>query len=93
MSPGFRRNEGLRDSDAASEGRLLAGILAAFLAVTVFAALDIWSDLSEGATASHVVSEAGVFLVGLFGSIFIVRRLVLTLRRARAARRDVLDLR
>jgi DNA-binding CsgD family transcriptional regulator len=82
----------LRRSDFTSEGRLLAGVLVAFLTVAVLAAIDIFSDLREGTTVSHVVSESGVFLVGLLGSIFIVRRLVLTLRGARAARREVLEL-
>jgi DNA-binding CsgD family transcriptional regulator len=82
----------LRHSDFTSEGRLLAGVLVAFLSVAVLAAIDISSDLREGTTVSHVVFESGVFLVGLFGSIFIVRRLVLTLRGARAAQREVLDL-
>ncbi|MBW2160352.1 MAG: response regulator transcription factor [Deltaproteobacteria bacterium] len=82
----------MRRSDFTSEGRLLAGVLVAFLTVAVLAAIDIFSDLREGTTVSHVVSESGVFLVGLLGSIFIVRRLVLTLRGARAARREVLEL-
>ena len=82
----------MRRSDFTSEGRLLAGVLAAFLTVAVLAAIDIFSDLREGTTVSHVVSESGVFLVGLLGSIFIVRRLALTLRGARAAQREVLEL-
>ena len=82
----------MRHSDFASEGRLLAGVLVAFLMVAVLAAVDIFSDLREGTTVSHVVSESGVFLVGLLGSIFIVRRLVLTLRGARAAEREAVDL-
>jgi DNA-binding CsgD family transcriptional regulator len=82
----------LRRSDFTSEGRLLAGVLVAFLTVAVLAAIDIFSDLREGTTVSHVVSESGVFLVGLLGSIFIVRRLALTLRGARAAQREVLEL-
>ena len=82
----------MRRSDFTSEGRLLAGVLVAFLTVAVLAAIDIFSDLREGTTVSHVVSESGVFLVGLLGSIFIVRRLALTLRGARAAQREVLEL-
>jgi DNA-binding CsgD family transcriptional regulator len=82
----------LRHSDFTSEGRLLAGVLVAFLAVAVFAAIDIFSDIREGTTVSHVVSESGVLLVGLLGSIFMVRQLVLTLRRARAVEREAVDL-
>jgi len=82
----------LRHSDFTSEGRLLVGVLVAFLAVAVFAAIDIFSDIREGTTVSHVVSESGVLLVGLLGSIFMVRQLVLTLRRARAVEREAVDL-
>lgn len=82
----------MKDSDFIPEGKLLAGVLVAFLAVAVLAAIDIFSDLEEGTTLSHVVSETGVLLVGLVGSILVARRMVLTLRRARAAERDALDL-
>lgn len=67
-------------------------MLVAFLTVAVLAAMDILSDLEEGTTFSHVLSEAGVLLVGLTGSVFIARRLVLTLRRARAVEREAVDL-
>ncbi len=82
----------MKDSNFIPEGKLLAGVLVAFLAVAVLAAIDIFSDLGEGTTLSHVVSEIGVLLVGLIGSILVARRMVLTLRRARAAERDALDL-
>ena len=75
-----------------SERRLLAGVLFAFLGIALFAALDISSDLGEGATLDHVAVEAGVLLVGLLGSIFMARRLVLTLRHARAVQREALEL-
>lgn len=67
-------------------------MLVAFLAVAVLAAMDIYSDLEEGTTFSHVLSETGVLLVGLIGSVFIARRLVFTLRRARAVEREAVDL-
>ncbi len=76
----------------ASERRLLAGVLLAFLGIALFAALDISSDLREGTTLGHVAAEAGVLLVGLLGSIFMARRLVLTLRHARAVQREALEL-
>jgi DNA-binding CsgD family transcriptional regulator len=82
----------VRDSDFTSEGRLLGGALVAFLAVAGLAGIDIASDLSEGTTFSHVLSEAAVLAVGLLGSIFMLRRLVLTLRRARAVEREAVDL-
>ncbi|TFH32927.1 MAG: response regulator transcription factor [Myxococcales bacterium] len=82
----------MRDSDFIPEGRLLSGVLVAFLAVAVLAAMDIYSDLEEGTTFPHVLSETGVLLVGLIGSVFIARRLVFTLRRARAVEREAVDL-
>ncbi len=82
----------MRHSNFTSERRLLSGVLVAFLAVAVFAAIDIFSDIREGTTLPHVVSESGVLLVGLLGSIFMVRQLVLTLRRARAVEREAVDL-
>jgi DNA-binding CsgD family transcriptional regulator len=75
-----------------SERRVLAGVLLAFVGVALFAAIDIWADLREGSTFAHVAAEAGVLLVGLLGSIGMAHRLVLTLRRARAAQREAVEL-
>ncbi|MGB8328868.1 MAG: hypothetical protein WCE62_01980 [Polyangiales bacterium] len=75
-----------------SERRLLFGVLITFLGVAVFAAIDISADLHEGTAIAHVLVEGGILLVALLGSIFMARRLVLTLRRARAAHQEVLDL-
>jgi DNA-binding CsgD family transcriptional regulator len=63
-----------------SEGRLLAGVLAAFAVVAVVAALDVLSDLSEGTTVRHVVVEGALVLVGLVGALEMARRLVRSLR-------------
>ena len=82
----------MKDSNFIPESRLLAGVLVAFLIVAVLAAIDIFSDLEEGTTLSHVVSESGVLLVGLIGAILIARRMVLILRRARAVEREAVDL-
>jgi DNA-binding CsgD family transcriptional regulator len=79
-------------SDMLSERRVLAGVLLAFMVVALFAAIDIWADLREGTTLGHVAAEAGVLLVGLLGSIFMARRLVVTLRHARAAQREAVEL-
>lgn len=75
-----------------SERRLLIGVLLAFLGVAVFAAIDIAADLHEGAALSHVAVEAGILLVTLLGSVFMARRLVLTLRRARAVQEEAFAL-
>jgi DNA-binding CsgD family transcriptional regulator len=79
-------------TDAASDRQVLTGVLLAFLGVALFAAIDISADLGEGAAFSHVAVEGGILLVGLLGSIFMARRLVLTLRRARASEKEALEL-
>lgn len=75
-----------------SERRLLMGVLLAFIGVGIFAAVDIVADLHEGAASGHVVTEAGILLVAMLGSIFMVYRLVLTLRRARAVQEEAIAL-
>jgi DNA-binding CsgD family transcriptional regulator len=82
----------LKNSSFIPESKLHAGGLVAFLAVAVLAAVDIFSDLEEGSTLLHVALEAGVLLVGLTGAIFVARRMVFILRRARAAERDAVAL-
>jgi DNA-binding CsgD family transcriptional regulator len=79
-------------SPLSSERRLLIGVLVAFLGVAVFAAIDISADLHEGTAIGHVLVEGGILLVALLGSIFMARRLAVTLRRARAAHEEVLAL-
>jgi DNA-binding CsgD family transcriptional regulator len=80
------------NDDFTSERRVLTGVLLAFLAVALFAAIDISADLGEGTTVAHVAVEAAILLVGLLGSLFMTRRLVLALRRARAVRKEALSL-
>jgi DNA-binding CsgD family transcriptional regulator len=80
------------NDDFTSERRVLMGVLLAFLAVALFAAIDVSADLREGADFAHVAAEVGILLVGLLGSIFMTRRLVLTLRRARAVEKEALSL-
>ncbi|MGB8332529.1 MAG: hypothetical protein WCE62_20565 [Polyangiales bacterium] len=72
----------MSDSELTSENKLLAEAFLAFLAMAVLAATDIFADIGEGTTRSHVVSESGVLLVGLMGAALVLRRLVLGLRRA-----------
>jgi DNA-binding CsgD family transcriptional regulator len=76
----------------ASERRLLLGVFLVFVVVAAFAAFDIWADLREGTARGHVVTEGGILLVALIGSMFIARRLVLTLRRARAFQEEAFAL-
>ena len=79
-------------TDFTSERRVLTGVLLAFLGVALLAAIDVSADLQEGAAFAHVAAEVGILLVGLLGSIFMARRLVLTLRRARAVEKEALSL-
>ncbi len=75
-----------------SEGKLLAGVLVAFVAVSLLVALDLASDRSEGTTVVHVVTEGGAFLVGMFGAAFMARRLIQVVRSERAVRGEALAL-
>lgn len=74
------------DQNLTSEGRLLTGVLVAFAAVALLAALDLASDLGEGTTVGHVLAEGGVFVVGLLGATVMARRLRDLVRSERAAR-------
>ncbi len=69
-----------------SEGRLLTGVLVAFAAVALLAALDLAYDLGEATTVGHVLAEGGVFVVGLLGATVMARRLRDLVRSERAAR-------
>ena len=75
-----------------SEGKLLAGVLVAFVAVALLAALDLASDFREGTTVAHVLLEGGGFLAGMLGAVFVARRLLGVLRRERAAREEAIGL-
>jgi DNA-binding CsgD family transcriptional regulator len=88
----MRRIRSMPKTDFTSERRVLTGVLLAFLGVALLAAIDVSADLQEGAAVAHVAAEVGILLVGLLGSIFMARRLVLTLRRARAVEKEALSL-
>lgn len=79
----------MRDDDFTSEGRVLGGLLVAFFLVTAFSSVDAVSDLRHGTTLEHVLAELGVVVVGLVGSGFIARRLLVRLRRARATEAEL----
>lgn len=64
----------------------MIGVLVAFAAIALLAALDLASDLSEGTTVRHVLTEGGVFGVGLVGATVMAHRLRALVRRERAAR-------
>jgi len=75
----------LHDDDFTSEGRVLGGLLVAFFLVTALAGVDVASDLRQGTTLEHVLAEVGVVVVGLLGSAFVARQLLVRLKSARAA--------
>lgn len=79
----------MQGDDFTSEGRVLGGLLVAFFLLAVFAGLDVASDLQQGTTLAHVLAEVGVVVVGLVGSVFLARRLLVRLRRARAAEAEI----
>jgi hypothetical protein len=78
----------LRSPELTPDGRLLGGVLLAFFVVAVLAALDLGSDLQEGAAFGHVAIEGGITVVGLLGSLVIARRLVIVVRQGRAAQEE-----
>jgi DNA-binding CsgD family transcriptional regulator len=78
----------LRRRELTSEGKLLAGVLAAFAAVVLLAAFDLVTDLRAGTGRGHLVAEGGVVLVGMLGAIYMARRLVHGARSERAAREE-----
>lgn len=61
-------------------------MLVAFTAVALLAALDLASDLGEGATLGHVLAEGGLFVVGFVGATYMAWRLRALVRSERAAR-------
>ncbi|HEY8945974.1 MAG TPA: hypothetical protein VIM73_17015 [Polyangiaceae bacterium] len=83
---GYRSLDG---ENLTSEGRHLTGLLVAFTAVALLAGLDLWTDLSEGATLGHVLAEAGALSIGLLGSVVLAQRLRELVRSERAARDEV----
>jgi DNA-binding CsgD family transcriptional regulator len=74
-----------------SEGRFTAGVLVAFAAVALLAALDLASDLGR-TTVSHVAAEGTVSLVGLVGAVVMARRLRRVLQNAREIQQEALAL-
>jgi DNA-binding CsgD family transcriptional regulator len=78
----------LEHGELTSEGKLLVGLLVAFVAVAFLAALDVAFDLREGTTAGHVVAEGSVFVVGTLGAVFLARRMTRVARSEREARAE-----
>ena len=73
-------------SVSAVPARGAALVAAAFAVISVLAAADIVTDVTEGTTVRHVALEAGVVVVGLVGLGLGLRR-VMALRRTEVALR------
>lgn len=82
----------MRGVGLTSEGRLPAGALLAFLAVSILAATDLALDLRGSVTLGHVLAEGGVSLIGLLGASVAARRLHLMSRQVRAAKAEARSL-
>jgi DNA-binding CsgD family transcriptional regulator len=82
----------LGSHELTSEGKLPVGVLVAFIAVALLAALDLAADLREGTTVGHIVVEGGVFLMGMIGAVFMGGRLMHVVRSGRAAREEAFAL-
>lgn len=63
--------------------------LLAFTLMACLAAIDLVSDVREGATIAHVVVEGAILLIGLLGAALVARRLMTVTRVARAASEQV----
>jgi len=75
----------LQDTGFTSERHLLVGVLGVFLTMGVLASVDIVTDLDEGTTLGHVVTESGILACCLLGILLVARKLLLTVRHGRAA--------
>ena len=78
------------DSHLTSEGHLLTLFTAGFVAVALLAGIDIVTDLQEGTSPPHVVTEAILLALGLGGAAGSAR-LLLGLRRRVAAAEERAD--
>lgn len=66
----------LEDPKLTSEGRLLPGLLVAFVAIVAVAGFDLASDLDSGSSFRHVAVEGGLILLGLIGAIAVGQRML-----------------
>lgn len=88
-------NNELGDAEITHEGRRGQGAAALallFAAVAALAAADLTSDIGEGASVRHMVTEAILLLTGLLGLALMVRRLVRLSRQAEGLRRQAREL-
>jgi DNA-binding CsgD family transcriptional regulator len=79
----------LSDDHSTFEGRLIPTLIGVFSVIAVLVVLDVFADISEGTTTAHVMVEAGIGLVALFGVGILAWRVVGV---ARVARRRAAEL-
>lgn len=72
-------------TDDGHERGVTAGLAALFAVIAVLAALDLVGDIEEGTARWHVVLEATVGVVGIFGVVWMLARLVGFRDRVRVA--------
>ena len=77
------------DEHSTFEVRLIPTLIAVFSVIAVLVVLDVLADISEGTTTAHILVEAGIGLVALFGAGILTWRVVGV---ARAARRQAAEL-
>ena len=82
----------LEQQQLANGGRLWAILLGVFAIIAVLAAMDLASDLEEGATVTHLAMEASIFAVGFAGAVVVARRLAASAHSIREAKIQVATL-
>jgi DNA-binding CsgD family transcriptional regulator len=85
----------LRPADSTEgrrEGRGTAVIAALFACISLLAGLDLLSDMGEGASLRHTITEAALLLTGLAGLAAMLRRLARATRQAKALRDEAQSL-
>lgn len=75
----------MEEADHTSDRYVWAAGVAVFVAVAALAATDLLSDLREGASQPHLLTEGVILLLGSLGAAFATWRLIQTLGRARVA--------
>ncbi len=66
------------------EGRLAVGLAVVFAGIAALAAADLLSDVGEGASLRHSLTEGGLLALGLAGLGLVLARYVGLRRRAKA---------
>lgn len=73
-------------TNGGGEGRRVAALALLFAVIALLAGVDLISDVGEGASLQHTVTEAALLLAGLVGLGAMLRRFVRVTRQARQLR-------